>query len=207
MERFVIVLTRTCGSGGTTIGKMLAKKYGIDLYDRKLLRLASQDSGINEKLFAKADEDTKKSLLYRVQKKVYHGEVIPPESNDFISDQNLFNYQAKVLKELAKQESYICVGRACDYVLRDFPNVFKVFIYAPEEECIKREVKRQAISENEARKFIRENNRFRKSYYRYHTDHEWESPFNYDLCINTGEISIEQAVSMIEQLIDEKFFY
>ena len=59
MEHFVIAVTRTCGSGGTTISKMLAEAYGIHLYDRKLLRLASEDSGINEELFAKADEDTK----------------------------------------------------------------------------------------------------------------------------------------------------
>ena len=65
-EYFALCITRTCGSGGTEIGKMLAQQLGIDLYDRKLLRLASEDSGINEKIFAKADQDTKKTLLYKV---------------------------------------------------------------------------------------------------------------------------------------------
>ena len=60
-EYFALCITRTCGSGGTEIGKMLAQQLGIDLYDRKLLRLASEDSGINEKIFAKADQDTKKN--------------------------------------------------------------------------------------------------------------------------------------------------
>ena len=62
-------------------------------------------------MFAQADEDVKNSLLYKVSRKVYNGELIPPESGNFVSDQNLFNYQAKVLKELSERESYVVVGR------------------------------------------------------------------------------------------------
>lgn len=205
MERFVIALTRTCGSGGTTISKMLADDYGIDMYDRKLLRLASEDSGINEALFANADELTRNSLLYRVSKKLYHGELIPPESNNFTSDQNLFNYQAKVLKELAEQESYICVGRACDYILKDFPNVLKVFVYAPTDICIENEMKRQEIERKAAEKYVNSNNKFRREYYKYHTGRIWEDPYNYDLCLNTGDLTHEQAVAVIKAYVKAKF--
>ena len=101
---FAVAITRTCGSGGGSyIGKKLAQDFDIDLYDRKLLRLAAEDSGINEKIFAAADENTKKTLLYRVSRHIYDGSVIPPESGNFISDQNLFNYQAKVLRELLNE--------------------------------------------------------------------------------------------------------
>ena len=130
MKNFVIAITRTCGSGGTTIAKMLAEDYQIDMYDRKLLRLASEDSGINEKLFAAADETTKKKPLFKAFKKVYNGELIPPESNDFTSNDNLFNYQAKVLRELTHRESFVVVGRAADHVLRDYPYLVRVFIHA-----------------------------------------------------------------------------
>lgn len=205
MERFVIALTRTCGSGGTTISKMLADDYGIDMYDRKLLRLASEDSGINEALFANADELTRNSLLYRVSKKLYHGELIPPESNNFTSDQNLFNYQAKVLKELADRESYICVGRACDYILKDHPNVLKVFVYAPTQICIENEMKRQGIERKAAEKYVNSNNKFRREYYKYHTGRIWEDPYNYDLCINTGDLTHEQAVAVIKAYVKAKF--
>lgn len=136
MDKFVIAVTRTCGSGATSISKLLAQRYGIDMYDRNLLRLASEDSGINEALFARADENMKKSLLYKVSKKIYKGELIPPESEDFTSNDNLFNYQAKILKELANEESYICIGRAADYILKDYPNVIRIFIYAPFEKYL-----------------------------------------------------------------------
>lgn len=205
MERFVVALTRTCGSGGTTISKMLADDFGIDMYDRKLLRLASEDSGINEELFAKADEVTKSRLLYRVSKKVYNGEIIPPESNDFVSNQNLFNYQAKILKELAERESYVCVGRACDFVLKDYPNVLKVFIYAEENVCIEREMERQGISRKDAEKYVQSNNRFRKEYYKYHTGKVWESPYNYDICINTAQLTYEESVKLIEAALKTRF--
>ena len=205
MERFVIALTRTCGSGGTTISKMLADDYGIDMYDRKLLRLASEDSGINEALFANADELTRNSLLYRVSKKLYHGELIPPESNNFTSDQNLFNYQTKVLKELAERESYICVGRACDYILKDYPNVLKVFVYAPTQICIENEMKRQGIERKAAEKYVNSNNKFRREYYKYHTGRIWEDPYNYDLCLNTGDLTHDQAVAIIKAYVKAKF--
>lgn len=205
MSKFVIALTRTCGSGGTTISKMLAEHYGIDRYDRKLLQLASEDSGINEELFLRADEQTRNSMLYKVSKKVYNGEMIPPESNDFVSDQNLFNYQAKILKELAQRESYVCVGRACDYILRDNPNVLKVFIYAPYEVCVEREIKRQGLTRKEAVKYVKSNNSFRKDYYRYHTGKVWESPYNYDLCLNTELLTYEEAVEVIKSMIHMKF--
>lgn len=205
MEKFVVALTRTCGSGGTTISKMIADDFGIDMYDRNLLRLASEDSGINEELFAKADELTKSRLLYRVSKKVYNGEIIPPESNDFVSDQNLFNYQAKILKELAERESYVCVGRACDFVLKDYPNVLKVFIYAEENVCIEREMERQGISRKDAEKYVQSNNKFRKEYYKYHTGKVWESPYNYDLCINTAQLTYEESVKLIEAALKTRF--
>jgi hypothetical protein len=86
---FAVAITRTCGSGGGSyIGKQLAKAFDIDLYDRKLLRLASEDSGISEELFARADENTRKTMLYRVSERVYDGSIIPPESGNFISDEN-----------------------------------------------------------------------------------------------------------------------
>src|SRR5699024_1381498 len=73
-EYFAIAITRTCGSGGGSyIGRRIAADYGIDFYDRKLLRLASEDSGINEALFAHADEDTRRRLLYKVSRSVYDG--------------------------------------------------------------------------------------------------------------------------------------
>jgi len=204
-QKFVLALTRTCGSGATIIGRMLAEELGIDMYDKNILRMASDDSGISEELFAKADETTKKSLLYSVTRKVYHGEIIPPESADFTKNDNLFAFQAKVLKELADRESFVCIGRAADYVLREYPRVVSIFVYAPLENCIQTEMKRLGLSRKDAEKRIAEQDKYRRAYYKYHTGKEWESPYNYDLCLNTGELSYEQCVEIVKNYLKIKY--
>ena len=81
----------------------------------------------------------------------------------------------------------------------------KVFIYAPENVCIEREMERQGISRKDAEKYVQSNNRFRKEYYKYHTGKVWESPFNYDLCINTAQFTYEESVKLIESALKTRF--
>lgn len=205
MDNLIIAITRTCGSGATSISKLLGKKLGIDVIDRNLLRLASDYSGINEELFARADENMKQSLLFRISRKVYNGELIRPDSDDFTSNDNLFNYQAKVLKELAKNESFICIGRAGDFILKDQPKLVTIFIYAPKEVCIEREMKRNGTDAATAEQNIIRTDKYRRGFYKYHTGREWESPYNYDLCLNTGVFTYEQCVDIIMNYISTRF--
>lgn len=201
---FTICITRTCGSGGTTIAKKLADAYGIDLYDRKLLRLASEDSGISEAMFAQADEDVKNSLLYKVSRKIYDGELIPPESGNFVSDQNLFNYQAKVLKELSERESYVVVGRCADYILRNHANAISVYLYASKEECLRHEMEYMGYTQGQAMKEIKRMDRYRRDYYVYHTGRKWKNPENYDLCLNTEKLGYEGTKEFIMDYVKRR---
>jgi len=205
MGNFVIAITRTCGSGAMTLGKKLAKYYGIDLYDRKLLRLASEDSGINEELFGKADETVKRTLLYRVSRKIYNGKMIPPESDNFTSDRNLFNYQAKILKELAQQESYIVIGRAGDFILKDDPECVSVYLYAEREACIKHMMELNCSSRAEAIRYIDRLDHFRNDYYVYHTGRRWKNADNYDLSLNTSRLGLEHCEELIKGYIHLRF--
>ena len=126
MDNVVITVARQYGSGGKTIAGMLAKELGINCYGREILRMASEESGINERLFGLNDEKIKGAGLLKLLKRPYEGELISPESSGFVSDENLFNYQAKVIKELAKSESCVIVGRCADYVLKDFSEMWSV---------------------------------------------------------------------------------
>ncbi len=205
MDNYVIAITRTCGSGATSISRLLGRELGIDVYDRNLLRLASDESGINEELFARADEHMKQSLLFKASQKVYNGELIGPDSDDFTSNENLFNYQAKVLKELAKNESYICIGRAADFILKDNPRLISIFIYAPMDKCVKREMELNGFDARRAQQYITRTDHYRRGFYKYHTGREWESPYNYDLCLNTGVFTYEQCVDIIKNYIKTRF--
>ena len=126
MDNYVITIARGFGSGGKTIGRMLSENLGIPYYDKELIRLDSEESGINEALFGKSDEKVKGGIFGKPKR--YSGELAKPDSSGFVSEENLFGYQAKVIKSLADKGSCIIVGRCADFVLKDRAHVIKVFI-------------------------------------------------------------------------------
>ncbi|MGB4659471.1 MAG: cytidylate kinase-like family protein [Mobilitalea sp.] len=205
MDKYVITIQRGYGSGGRTIGKMLSEKLGIPYYDRDLLRLASDDSGINQDLFAKADEKLKKSLLFKIASSVYKGELIPPESDDFTSNVNLFNYQAKIIKELAAAESCIIIGRCGDFVLKDNDNLVRLFVHAPHEDCIRNLYEVEGLDEKEAEKRIASIDKYRADYYKYYTGRDWDDARNYDLCLNSAHLGFDTCVEIVESYLNIRF--
>lgn len=184
----VITIAREYGSGGRTIGEMLANDLNVHYYDKELMKLASDDSGINEALFAKADEKVKATSLFRIAKSAYSGELIPPESDDFVSNDNLFNYQAKIIRKLAEEESCVIIGRCSDYILKDYDNVLSVFIHAPLDFCLEQAAKKHSLSSKELEKFVERTNKRRAEYYKYHTGRNWTDAKNYDLCLDSSKI-------------------
>ena len=197
MDNIVITIARQYGSGGKTVGQMLAKELGIPFYSRDILRLASEESGISEGLFGEADEKLKNNPLLRLTKNVYDGDLIPPESGEFVSDKNLFNYQAKIIKQLAETQSCVIVGRCADYVLKDYPNVMSVFVHADEQFCFDRAMERNSMSPKEMKKFIAKVDKYRGDYYRYYTGQNWTDARNYDLCLDCGKLGFEKCMEEI----------
>ena len=205
MDKIVITIARYYGSGGRTIGKMLSRELNIPSYDREILRMASDDSGISEEMLAKADEKLKGTALFRIARKAYDGTVIPPESHDFLSNQNLFNYQAKVIRALADEQSCIVIGRCGDFILDGRENLIKVFIYASPEYCLEQAKERGAYGGATTMKYIEETNKYRAEYYRYYSGHDWNDCRNYDLCLNSGAIGFEGCVKAIKEYIRIRF--
>ena len=205
MKNAVITIARQYGSGGKTIAAMLAKDLGINCYGREILKMASEESGINERLFGMSDEKLKHSVLMKLLKRPYEGDLIPPESSGFVSDDNLFNYQAKVINELAESESCVIVGRCADYVLRDFPNVISVFIHADREFCLEQAMERNSMSLKEMQRFIEKTDKYRGDFYKYYTGHEWSDARNYDLCLNSGKLGFKKCVEEIKAYMKVRF--
>lgn len=201
MKHTVITIARGYGSGGRTLGLKMADELGINCYDRDLLRLASDESGINEALFGKADEKLKSLPLFKIAKRAYNGEVIPPDSDDFVSNDNLFNYQAKVIRELANTESCVIIGRCADYLLKDCDFVVRLFLYAPMDDCIARVMKQNGGTEKEIIKKIEKTDKHRSEYYKYYTGREWNDARNYDLCLNTASMSYDKLIEVVKAYI------
>ena len=205
MDNVVITIARQYGSGGKTIGEMLADRLGVHFYNKELMKLASEDSGISEALFVNADEKVKNTRLFKIAQNVYSGELIPPESDDFTSTDNLFNYQAKIIRKLAEEESCIIVGRCADFVLKDYDNVLSVFVHAPHDFCMEQAAKKHSMSARELDKFIQKTDKHRAEYYKYHTGREWTDARNYDLCLNSGKLGFQKCVEEIKSYIKIRF--
>lgn len=201
MKHTVITIARGYGSGGKTLGHLLAKELGINCYDRELLKLASESSGINEDLFGRVDEKVKFLSLLRNSTKIYSGKVLPPESDGFTSDDNLFSLQAEIIKELAREESCVIIGRCADYVLKDFDHVIRLYFYAPEEACIKRVRDLNSGTDQEIIKKIRNTDKYRSDYYKYYTGNVWNDARNYDFCLNTASMSYEKLIEIVKSYI------
>lgn len=185
---------------------MLAKRLNIHYYDKELMKLASEDSGISEALFNNADENVKNtSLLYRIAKNVYSGELIPPESDDFTSNNNLFNYQAKIIRQLAQEESCVIIGRCADYVLKDYDNILSVFVHAPHDFCMEQAAKKHSMNERELERFVSKTDKDRAEYYKYHTGREWTDARNYDLCLDSSKLGYERCVDEIIAYMKVRF--
>lgn len=200
MSNYTVTIARGFGSGGRTIGKMLAQRLGIGFYDREIIELASEQSGIHIDLFGKADEAAKNPIFKRYDRS-FGEQLISPDRDDFTSEDNLFNFQAKVIKEVSAREQCVIVGRCADHILRGQKNVLRIFTYASREFCIDKVVELYGLSRKEADRKIERIDRGRSAYYRYYTGNEWDNARNYDLCLNTEELGFERCVDIIEHYI------
>ena len=202
MDKFVITVARETGSGGHNITRKLSEALNVPYYDRDLLRKASEVSGINEKLFGQADERIGTVEMLSAAQKVYTGDILPPDSDDYISTANLFAFQAKIIKELAAQESYIILGRCANYLLAERPDVLRVFIHAPLESRTARVASYSlAWSAREVAKHIRVEDKRRAAYYHYYTGEEWRDAAGYDLCLDSGALGEDGCVERIMQVL------
>lgn len=204
MDNYIIAISRGYGSGGKYIGTKLSEQLGIPLIDRELLKMASIESGISEEKFNLADERVRKGLFESYSKTLYTGGLLAPEDSRFTSDMNLFNYQAKILTDMSWKESFVVLGRAGFYVLRNMPNVISVNIQAPFEDCVESVMKREGLSAKDAMKKIRKVNKYRDDYLKAYTGLEWWDMTCFDLAINTARVGRDESVELIKEFAKKK---
>lgn len=193
-KKFVITIARGFGSGGKEIGHAVAKELGINCYEHSILTLASQMSGLDRSHFAKADEKVLKPSLIHSIKETFSAE---PEPR-FISNDELFSYEAQIMRGLASSESCVIVGKAADYVLRDMDNVFSFYIEAPRAFCLQNVMRKMEVTEEEANELISKTDKTRAEFYKYITKgNYWTNPVNYDMTLNSAKVGKENCVEVI----------
>ena len=198
MKPYIITIARQYGSGGKTVGKMLSDRLHIPFYNREIITMASEDSGINAMLFS--DERLKPDLLTRLKSR-YKGELpLPSDSSKaYLRDNALFDYQAKIIRKLADQGPCVMIGRCADYVLKGRSDVVRVFVHADAAFCLEQAMKVDSLPEDAVVRKIAEIDEYRAKYYKHHTGHDWYDARNYDLSLNSGVLGFDGVVEEIVQ--------
>ncbi len=194
-EHLVITINREYGSGGRYVGELLAKNLGIKLYDKNLIMMVSDESGLSASYIEEKEQSIAGKLLANFNSQYY---------NNLTNDDNLFIAESNAIKEIAKRESCVIVGRCADYVLKDEENVFKVFVYSDDAKKVERAVKYYGLDEKTALKEINKINKAREQHYNHYTGQNWKDLEHYDFSINVDKFGVEKTVEIIEKMINEK---
>ena len=204
-EKYVINIGRQLGSGGREIGVKLAKELGIAFYDKELIELASQESGLCKEFFEKADEKASQSLIGGLfgTRFPFITEGSMPYSN-CLSNDALFKIQSDVIRELAEKQSCLFVGRCADYILRDHPRCANVFISSSPEARIERLMATLEISAEEAEELMEKADKKRSSYYNYYSYKTWGAAATYHLCVDSSVLGIEGTVEFVKEFVTKK---
>ncbi len=190
----IVTIGREHGSGGHDIARALAKELGYACFDKEIVDTAAENSNFSKEILHSYDE--KRVSPYIVPVPHYLG-----LNESFRLNMQVASAQFDAIRSLAEQGNCIFVGRCADYVLRKQPDLVRVFIMADEDYRIKTMMERQGLSEEAARKLIRQVDKDRSSYYKYYTDQIWGERENFDLILNSAKIGVDGCVKLIESYI------
>jgi cytidylate kinase len=195
-QELILTIGRRIGAGGLAVAKELSARLDAKMYDKELLAEAARSSGLSPEVFIPSDEKPRKRGLAALFSSRGYGPLTESMSHrSVLGDDNLFSLQSEVMHTLAEQHPRtIFVGRCADYILRDCPNLFSVFITAPLEQRTEMLARAWEVSPEAARKRIEQEEKRRADYYNYFTFQKWGDSASYDLCIDAAAVGGNEAV-------------
>ncbi len=196
-ERYpVVTIAREYGSGGHLLGELLAKRLGVSFYDKELIGLAAEESGLTRKYISENEQSMSPVWLKNIIFQNYESSL----NLSLSSRDALFVAQSRVIRRIAAKGPCVIIGRCADFILKDYPGVIKVFCYSGADEAYARCLKEYGLPEETAAAEIKRVNQARVAHYEYYTERKWGDPHNYDLMINTGSMELSTACDLIERL-------
>ncbi|MCH5202992.1 MAG: cytidylate kinase-like family protein [Oscillospiraceae bacterium] len=201
-SKYIITVARQFGSGGREIAEALAKELNIKFYDKELISLAAKESGMNPEVFEKIDEQATNSLLYTLSMGLYNFGNGFSAMGDLPVNDKLYIIQHKMIKRIADNGPCVILGRCADYILKDRSDVISIFINADMEYRKKHAIEHHNIDKKRAEQIISKADKTRANYYSFYSGQKWGQAKNYDLCINRGKMSHEDAVKLIKTYVN-----
>lgn len=198
-DNIIIAIGRTFGSGGREIGRKIADELGIPFYDKELLLVEARESSISQEHLAQFDENRPDGLIFSMAFNPFSTSE-GQESLDMVAQK----IQVNTIKHIAEQGSCVIVGRRADQILRDEYDVLSVFVSASLEKRVIRVSKRDGLSEKDSKKRILKADKSRRSYYDFYGEGSWGEAANYNLCLDSSDLGIDNSAAMILQYLKLK---
>lgn len=192
----VITISREFGSGGRAIGEMVAKRLGVPFYDREIIEMSAEKSGLAISFVEDTEQKIKNKFLHSLAFGGYHKGADLGSMQLSLPDK-LFIATCDIIRTIADEGSCVIVGRCADFVLKDRKNVLNVFVYSDDENKVKRVIKERGLNEDKAESEVKKANKYRSNHYEYYTERKWGEKSNYQLCLDSGFLGVEGTVDII----------
>ena len=201
----IITIGRELGSGGRTIGKMVANRLGVPYYDRELIDKAAENSGLTTQYIESSEQRITNSFLYNLAMGTSYGYGILQNANrqTLPLSEQIYEAQREVITKFANQGRCVIVGRCADQILAEREDVFRVFIYADMDKRVQRGIQEYGMAKQTARKEIEKSDKERGRHYNIFTDKTWGDRHNYDLLLNSSKLEYENCAKIICNLVEE----
>ena len=194
MEKKIITISREFGSGGRTIGRMVAEELGIPFYDKELVDQIAVESGFAPKFVEEHGEHSPTGSFFSY---AFAPQGVPGIMNGLSTADFLWNIQCNVILQLADQGPCVIVGRNADYILKDRPDALHVYVFADVPYRAERIVRLYGESEKSPEQRLAEKDKRRRVNYQHYTGRTWGMAHNYDLCLDSSKLGLEQCVNLI----------
>ncbi len=198
MKKNIITISRQFGSGGRTVGHLVAEKLGIPFYDKELVEHVALESGFAPKFVEEHGEHAPGKTLLAY---AFAPQGVPGVMNGLSTADFLWNIQCSAILQLAGKGPCVIVGRNADYILKDRNDVFHAYIHADMDFRADRIVRLYGESEKSPEARLQEKDKRRKLNYQHYTGRTWGAAENYDICLNTGVIGVEEAADIIVSIV------
>mgnify|MGYP004466837725 CR=1 FL=1 len=192
-NHIIITVSREYGSGGRYVGKLIADKLGIKLYDKEFVTKLAEETGLSEEYIE--NNEQKRNVLSVLNNGYYFG---------MDNADELFIKESEMIKEIAQKESCVIIGRCADFILKDRKDVVKVYVYSDMKDKIKRATEFYGFNKEKAEKEIKRIDKLRANHYKYYTDKQWSDHSNYDIAINSDSFGVEKTADVICELVETK---
>ncbi len=199
MAHKVITISREFGTGARTIGQKLAAELGYAYFDRAIIQMAADKSGLSPEFIEKNEEKTTNSFLFNIANSAYISSGMNLQYTTPVNDK-AFLAQSEVIRELAEKGNCVIVGRCANYILSEHPELLRVFVRADKEDRIRRIVEEYGYAAKTAESELNKIDKGRANYYKYYTGSAWKNMDNYDLCISTSKLDVAHAVALLRDV-------